>query len=357
MHKIKGPAIFLAQFASDQAPFNTFKGMCQWAASLGYQGVQLPSWDTRFIDLATAARSRDYCQELAGIAAEAGVQITELSTHLQGQLVAVHPAYDDMFDGFAPSEVKGNPKARTEWATQQLIDAASASQHLGLHSHASFSGSLLWHTVYPWPQRPAGLVEQGFAELARRWRPILDHFDACNVDICYELHPGEDLHDGISFERFLAATGNHPRVNILYDPSHFVLQQLDYLAFIDIYHAHIKAFHVKDAEFVPSGRSGVYGGYQGWLERPGRFRSLGDGQINFRSIFSKLTQYGYDGWAVLEWECCIKHPEDGAREGAQFIREHLIRPTDKAFDDFAGQAPDMALNNKILGLAGDNQHE
>ena len=237
-----------------------------------------------------------------------------------------------------------------QWATEQLMLAASASAKLGLTSHASFSGALLWHTFYPWPQRPSGLVEQGFAELAKRWLPILNRFDEVGVDVCYELHPGEDLHDGVTFERFLAATNNHPRANILYDPSHFVLQQLDYLAFIDIYHERIKAFHVKDAEFIPNGRCGVYGGYQGWQQRPGRFRSLGDGQVDFKKIFSKLTQYGFDGWAVLEWECCIKHPEDGAREGAEFINQHLLRPTDKAFDDFAGSSTDAERNNQILGI-------
>ena len=190
----------------------------------------------------------------------------------------------------------------------------------------------------------------GFAELAKRWVPILNAFDEAGVDVCYELHPGEDLHDGVTFERFLAAVNNHPRANILYDPSHFVLQQLDYLAFIDIYHERIKAFHVKDAEFTPSGRCGVYGGYQSWIDRPGRFRSLGDGQINFGAIFSKLTQYGYAGWAVMEWECCIKHPIDGAEEGAKFIAEHLIRPTEKAFDDFAGNGQDIKLNKQILGI-------
>ena len=350
MKQIKGPAIFLAQFAADQAPFNNFRDICRWAASVGFAGIQIPTWEQRLFDLEKAASSQDYCDEIAGIAAEAGLAITELSTHLQGQLVAVHPAYDQMFDGFAPAALRGNATARTQWATQQLILAAKASQRLHLKSHASFSGALLWHTVYPWPQRPVGLVEQGFAELAKRWLPILNQFDEAGVDVCYELHPGEDLHDGVTFERFLDATQHHRRANILYDPSHFVLQQLDYLAFIDIYHDRIKAFHVKDAEFHPSGRSGVYGGYQGWLERPGRFRSLGDGQVDFNGIFSKLTQYGYDGWAVLEWECCIKHPEVGAEEGAAFIRRHLITPTDKAFDDFAGVATDQALNNRILGL-------
>lgn len=351
MQELKGPAIFLAQFASDEAPFNSLKSICQWAASIGFKGVQIPTWDKRLFDLDLAAQSQQYCNEVAATVADARLQITELSTHLQGQLVAVHPAYDHMFDGFAPEDKRGNPSARTEWAVQQLMYAAKASNRLGLKNHASFSGALLWQTMYPWPQRPAGLVEQGFAELAKRWLPILNEFDKQDVNLCYELHPGEDLHDGITFERFLAAVDNHPRANILYDPSHFLLQQLDYLAFIDIYHQRIKAFHVKDAEFTPSGRCGVYGGYQAWIDRPGRFRSLGDGQINFKSIFSKLTQYGFDGWAVMEWECCIKHPVDGAQEGAKFIAEHLIRPTDKAFDDFADVGTDVELNKKILGIS------
>jgi sugar phosphate isomerase/epimerase len=349
MEKIKGPAIFLAQFIGDSAPFNSLSSLCQWAASLGYKGIQLPT-DPQLIDLSLAATSQAYCDEITATVAKAGLVITELSTHLQGQLVAVHPAYDQMFDTFAPQNLRNNPQARTDWAIEQLKCAAKASARLGLKAHATFSGALLWHTFYPWPQRPTGLVELGFEELAKRWLPILDAFDEADVDVCYELHPGEDLHDGASFERFLDAVNQHPRANILYDPSHFVLQQLDYLAFIDIYYSRIKAFHVKDAEFNPSGRSGVYGGYQSWQDRAGRFRSLGDGQINFKAIFSKLTQYGYSGWAVLEWECCIKHPEDGAKEGAKFIEEHIINPTTKAFDDFAAVATDEDFNKSLLGL-------
>lgn len=350
MKTIKGPAIFLAQFAGDDAPFNSFKSICQWAASLGYKGVQIPSWDDRLFDLAKAAESQTYVEELQGIAAEAGVEITELSTHLQGQLVAVHPAYDEMFDGFAPTEVHGNAKARTAWAVEQMKLAAKASQRLGLSVHATFSGALAWPYMYPWPQRPAGLVEAAFEELAKRWKPILDVFDEHGVDACYEIHPGEDLHDGITWEMFKEATGNHDRVKILYDPSHFVLQQLDYLDFIDIYHEHINMFHVKDAEFNPTGRAGVYGGYQSWVNRPGRFRSLGDGQVDFKSIFSKLSQYDYDGWAVMEWECAIKSPQQGAEEGAPFIQDHIIQVTERAFDDFADSGVDAATNRKILGL-------
>jgi sugar phosphate isomerase/epimerase len=350
MNTIKGPAIFLAQFLDDQAPFNNLKDICEWVAALGYKGVQIPSWDSRVIDLEKAASSKDYCDEIKGVVEAAGLRITELSTHLQGQLVAVHPAYDTMFDAFAPDDLKGNPTARTEWAVEQVKNASSASKNLGLDRQASFSGALVWPFMYPWPQRPAGLVEQGFEELAKRWLPILDHATALGVEICYEVHPGEDLHDGVTFEMFLEATGRHEAVKLLYDPSHFVLQQLDYIQYIDHYHEFIRMFHVKDAEFNPTGKSGVYGGYQGWVDRPGRFRSLGDGHVDFSSIFTKLSQYGCDVWAVMEWECCIKSPQQGAEEGAPFIADHIIQVTEKAFDDFAGGSVDKQTNKRILGI-------
>lgn len=350
MKTMQGPAIFLAQFMGDRPPFDSLQNICRWMASIGYLGVQVPSWDPRCIDLALAAQSKTYCDEIKGVVESCSLHITELSTHLQGQLVAVHPAYDVQFDGFAPEAVRGQPKERTAWAVDQLLLAAKASANLGLTAHVTFSGALLWHTFYPWPQRPAGLVKEGFAELAKRWRPILDAFDAAGVDVCYEIHPGEDLHDGVTFERFWDATGSHPRCNMLYDPSHLVLQQLDYLQYIDFYHSFIKIFHVKDAEFNRSGRSGVYGGYQDWLERPGRFRSLGDGQVDFTGVFSKFAQYDYPGWAVVEWECCLKHPEDGAKQGAAFVRDHIIRVTDQTFDDFSSDNSCRDLNRRVLGL-------
>lgn len=347
---MKGPGIFLAQFVGDQAPYNSLAAIAKWAGDLGFRGIQMPSWDARLFDLKMAATSLGYCDEVKGICAEAGVEITELSTHLQGQLVAVNPAYDAQFDGFAPAAVHGNPVARQAWAVDQMHLAAKASANLGLLASVSFTGSLAFPYLYPWPQRPAGLIDEAFAELGRRWRPILDAYEDAGVDLAYEIHPGEDVFDGATFEMFLDAVGGHKRCTINYDPSHFLLQQLDYLAFIDIYHSRIAAFHVKDAEFNPTGRQGVYSGYQSWMNRAARFRSLGDGQVDFIGIFSKLAQYGYNRWAVMEWECCLKHPEDGAAEGVPFINNHIIRVTERAFDDFAGGGTDKALLKRLMGL-------
>ncbi|KJM64279.1 AP endonuclease [Pluralibacter gergoviae] len=357
MQTIKGPGLFLAQYINDAPPFNSLAGLATWASGLGFRAVQIPCNHPAIFDLATAAESQTYCDEVKGVLVEHGLEISELSTHLEGQLVAVHPAYQQAFSGFAPPAYRDDARARQAWAENQLRRAAVASARLGLKAHATFSGALAWPYLYPWPPRDEAVIQAAFAELGRRWKPLLDTFDEQGVDVCYELHPSEDLHDGVSFERFLAQVNNHPRCHILYDPSHMLLQQMDYLGFIDIYHPHIRAFHVKDAEFNPSARSGVYGGYQPWIARPGRFRSPGKGQIDFAAIFSKLAQYDYQGWAVLEWECCIQDSESGAKEGADYIRRQIIPVAQRAFDDFARSTTSREAINAMLGLPGGHHHD
>ncbi len=350
MLTLKGPAIYLAQFAADEAPYNNLPSLATWVADKGYKGVQIPTWDKRLIDIKLAAESDAYCDELKGGLAERGLEITDFASHITGQLIAVHPAHDQIMDSFAPPEVRGKPSARLAWAKQQMSFIARASKRLGIDRHTTFSGSLLWPYFYPYPQWPEGLIDEAFTELASRWRPILDEFNDHGLDICFEIHPCEDIHDGHSWEMFLDKIDEHQRAKILYDPSHFVLQALDYLEFIDHYHDRIGNFHVKDAEFRPNGKSGVYGGFQSWKKRAGRFRSLGDGQIDFAAIFTKLATYEYDGWAILEWECFIKNQEDGAKEGAKFIRDHIINVSDKAFDDFVKSGTNRAANKTMLGL-------
>ena len=348
MTKIKGPAIFLAQFLGDQPPFNNLENIARWAAGLGFTGIQIPTWDARVIDLDTAAASKTYCDDLKGKLHEISVEVVELASYLQGQVLAVHPTYEVMFQPFYPKGLQG--EAITAWATDQLKKSVKASMNMGTHHISVLSGGLAWLMMYPWPQRPEGIVAEAFDELARRWLPVLDLAHDHGITFGYELHPGSDLFDGATYEMFLEKTGNHPAACLTYDPSHLLLQQLDYLDFIKRYGQRIRAFHVKDAEFRPDGRVGVYGGFQPWQQRAGRFRSLGDGQVDFKRIFTLLTESGYDGWAIMEWECCVKSPDQGAREGASFIRQHIIETTEQAFDDFAGSDTDRNRNRQILGL-------
>ena len=218
MKAITGPAILLAQFPGDAATTDPLGHLPRWAANLGYEGGQLPC-DPRLVDLELAAVSQDYCDDLHGCLARHGICVTELSTHLQGQLVAVHPAYGSLFDSFAPAQVRGRPTERTVWAERQVRLAEKASARLGLSAHATFSGALAWPYLYPWPQRPAGLVEEAFAELGRRWTPLLDASEEAGVNCAFELHPGEDLHDGITFERFLE--------HVVTMPAHFAAAEVD----------------------------------------------------------------------------------------------------------------------------------
>jgi len=348
MKTIKGPGIFLAQFVRDEEPYDTMDGLIGWVAKLGYTGVQIPTWERALFDLDKAAESKTYCDELKGRLAEKRVEVIELGSYLQGQVLAFHPAYAAGFEAFHPAGLKGEQV--TEWARDQLMKSVKASVNLGTKNISAMSGGFAWHMIYPWPQRPEGLIDEAFTELARRWRPILDFARDNGVTFGYELHPGSDLYDGATYEMFLDKVDGHPSACITYDPSHFVLQQLDYLHFIQLYGDRIRAFHVKDAEFNADGRVGVYGGYQPWVGRAGRFRSLGDGQVDFGRVFSLLTEAGYHGWAILEWECCIKSPEQGAREGAPFIKDHIIEATEVAFDDFAGKETDVRQIRRMLGF-------
>lgn len=347
---MRGPAVMLSQFMGDAAPFDSLEGVVRWLAGFGYGGVQIPVHDPRLMDLERAATDNGYCRDYKARLADWGVEITELAAHRAGQMRAVNPAFSELNDAFVPPALRGDPARRHIWAETQLTLAIEAAARLGLSRLATFSGAFAWPYFYPWPPAPPGLIETAFRELAARWKPILDHADKAGVDICFELHPGEDLHDGVTFDRFLELLDGHRRARILYDPSHMLLQHMDYAGFIDLYADRIAAFHVKDAEFAPSARSGAYGGFQDWAQRPARFRSLGDGQVDFRRVFSRLAAANYQGWCVLEWECCYKRKEDGAREGAPFIARHMIQTTPAPFDAALRRGLDDAAARRILGI-------
>lgn len=355
------PAVFLAQFRCNQEPWLTAQSCAAWAKANGYGGVQLPGWESGLISLVTAVQSKDYCEnDVMGPFTAEGVAVTHIANHLHGQLVAINPTLAPLFEGFGPKEFAGFPNELSKWAIERMMLTVKAAANCGHKTVFAFPGSFLWPFVYPWPQRPLQLVKAAMKELARRWKPILDLAHSLGIRIAFEIHPGEDIFDGATFEMFLEAVGKHPALAIAYDPSHFVLQGLDYLKFIDDYHNFIAGAHWKDAELVPSGKQGVYSGLQEWAGRAGRFRSLGDGQIDFVEIEKRFHKYGLNLWRVLEWECCIKGRRQGAAEGAKVLQAIIddqiipkfadVIPHTDVFDAFAGVTISKAMLERCLGF-------
>ena len=201
MAKMKGPAIFLAQFIRDEEPYDSIDNIGRWVADLGYTGVQIPGWDPRAIDIDRAAESKTYCDEYRGKLKEMGLELTEVTGYLAGQVLAMHPAYEILFEGFHPPGLKGD--TRTAWAAGELVKCIRASVNMGTDVIPVLSGGFAWQMVYPWPQRPDGLIHEAFAELARLWRPLLDQARDSGTVFAYELHPGSDIYDGATFEMFL----------------------------------------------------------------------------------------------------------------------------------------------------------
>lgn len=251
---VKGPAVFLAQ-GYGKANWKTLKECATTAASLDYKGLQAHLWNGGPVDLELAAGSKAYCEDLQAIASGAGCPIVELANHCDWQLVRCAPAYLKLHQWPAPEHLHGNATALAEWASTRAKMSVAAARNFGFDRVGGFSGTSIFHLVYPWPQRPKGLVEAAFRALAKAWLPIFDYAEKLGVDVCFELHPGEDLMDGDTFNQFLSYIKHHSRCNILLDLSHMVLGGMTnrhMLGFISTNKDRIRMFHVKDGEFIPT---------------------------------------------------------------------------------------------------------
>ncbi len=295
MKTIKGPGIFLAQFAGDTAPFNTLEGMAQWAAGLGFTGRADSKLGPAPLRLEAGRREPGLLRRGAWHCGQRGAcghgAIDASARAIGGHACGLRGAVRGLCASRAGA---GCARAAGVGGASSCCGRPRPARNLGLNAHATFSGALAWPFFYPWPQRPAGLIDEAFEELGRRWLPILDAFEEAGVDVCYELHPGEDLHDGATFERFLDAVGGHQagQHSVRPEPHDSATDGLPGLS-RPLSRAGARVPREGRASISASGRSGVYGGYQDWIDRPGRFRSLGDGQIDFNSIFSKMAQYDY----------------------------------------------------------------
>jgi sugar phosphate isomerase/epimerase len=364
MTSVKGIALFIAQ-GWGKPGWETLEQCAKSAAGLGYDGLQVPLWNDGPIDVELAATSTDYCQEQQGIATEAGCPIVELANHVEGQLVRCGAAYQPLFRGFAPKEIRGNWNEVTAWAQNRLKLSAKTTRNFGFDRVATFPGTSIFHTGYEWPQRPKGLVNAAFNALANAWRPVFETGDEVGVQFAFELHPMEELMDGSTFNRFKDHIGDRKSAKILADLSHRVLAgatQENMEAFIRNHADDIIMWHVKDGEFIPTGESDAYGSYLPWQNRPGAFRSTGDGQIDHQRIFDLVgRELKLPVWATVEWECKTKGWSQGVREAVEFCRAWLNQTqipertaaevTNEVFDDFVGGGGiDLELISEILGI-------
>ncbi|OGJ72152.1 hypothetical protein A2424_05950 [Candidatus Peribacteria bacterium RIFOXYC1_FULL_54_13] len=365
---LRGPSLFIAQGWGKKG-WSNLKECAQSAAALGYKGLQATLWTGGAIDTKLAAESKTYCDEQQGIATGEGCPIVELANHVEGQLMRCGTAYRPQFRAFAPEEMGDDWNAISQWAAYRMKLSASAARNFGFDRLAAFPGTSIFHTMYEWPQRPKGLVTAAFNALAAAWRPVFEHGDEVGVAYAFELHPMEDLMDGSTFNRFKRHTGNRKSAKILLDLSHRKVAACPQDAmeqFIRNHAEDIAMFHVKDGEFIATAESDAYGSFLPWSERPGCFRSTGDGQIDYQRIFDLLGRELKLGlWATVEWEDCRgKGWTQGTREAVHFVNAWLNQTPPPAktmpeasgetFDDFVGGGEaNPVLLAEILGISVD----
>ncbi|MCC7291799.1 MAG: sugar phosphate isomerase/epimerase [Phycisphaerales bacterium] len=323
-----------------------FEVMCEKAAAFGYDGIELACWGDHF-DVASAKDSDDYCKKHWATLTRHKLGCYAVSSHLVGQ--AICDRIDERHKGILPPHVwgDGNPEGVRTRAAAEMMDTARAARRFfnlapqsvrqGLKRVVvnGFTGSSIWPLVYSFPPNLPKQIDDGYADFARRWRPILDAFDQCDVHFALEVHPTEIAFDLVSAERALQAVGNHPRFGFNYDPSHFGYQGVDYVAFIRRFGPRLFHMHVKDVWWSPTPTPiGVFGGHAdfGHADRYWDFRSPGRGRIDFEAIIRALNAVGYDGPLSVEWEDGAMDREHGAREACAFVRRLQFAPSAAAFD-------------------------
>ena len=323
MHKI---TLFTGQWAdmplAELAPL---------AKELGYDGLELACWgdhfDVRGGDGAAQARKAQLSDN--------GLELFAISNHLVGQ--AVCDRIDDRHREILPERVWGNgdPEGVKQRAAEEMIATAHAAASLGLSVVNGFTGSSIWHLLYSFPPVPPEWIDEGFADFARRWTPILDAFADVGVKFALEVHPSEIAFDIATAERALAAVDGHPAFGFNFDPSHLIYQGVDPVAFIHRFEDRIFHVHMKDVYSRPTlGEVGVFGGHTefGDHRRAWDFRSLGRGSVDFEAVLRALHHIGYDGPLSVEWEDSGMDRVHGAREAAAFLRRLDFPQADRAFD-------------------------
>jgi sugar phosphate isomerase/epimerase len=319
--------LFTGQWAD--LPLET---LCKKAKEFGYDGLELACWGDHF---EVAKADEKYCRAKKELLARYGLKVFAISNHLVGQ--AVCDRIDQRHKGILPDYVwaDGYPESVRERAAQEMIKTAEAAARLGVPVVNGFTGSPIWHLLYSFPAVSQAMIDDGYAEFAKRWKPILDNFQKAGVKFCLEAHPTEIAFDIVTAQRTLKAIDNHPAFGFNFDPSHFGYQGVDYVKFVYTFAEKIYHVHMKDSWWsdVPAD-AGVFGGHTefGSKGRYWDFRSLGHGKVNFEEIIRALNRIGYKGPLSVEWEDSGMDREHGAKEAAEFVRKVDFPPSNVAFD-------------------------
>lgn len=311
----------------------TLEEVARKAAQFGYDGLELVCWGDHF-DV-TRAQRKSYCDDRHALLARHGLKTWAVSCHLVGQ--AVCDNIDARHQAILPAHVWGNgkPEDVRKRAAEEVMKTARAAKNLGVSVVNGFTGSKIWLWLYSFPPVSDGQVEDGFADFARRWNPILDEFKRCGVRFALEVHPTEIAFDIVTAERALEALGGRREFGFNYDPSHFGYQGVDYVGFIRRFASRIYHVHVKDVFWSDKPtEAGVFGGHTNFGDRRRywEFRSPGRGKVDFEAVIRALNDIRYKGPLSVEWEDVGMDREHGAAEAAAFVRRLDFAPGKDAFD-------------------------
>jgi len=306
--------------------------LCQKAKGFGYEGLELACWGDHFeVDKADAG----YCRAKRATLERHGLNVHAISAHLVGQ--AVCDLIDERHKSILPPYIwgDGDPEGVRQRAAKEMVKVAKAAKTLGVKVVNGFTGSSIWSLIYAFPPVSEAMVDAGYADFGKRWKPILNEFQKAGVKFALEVHPTEIAFDIVTAERALAAVDGHPAFGFNYDPSHLGYQGVDYVAFIERFHDRIFHVHMKDVAWAQTPRlSGVFGGHLtfGDARRFWDFRSLGRGNVDFERIIRALNRINYQGPLSVEWEDSGMDREHGAREACEFVKRLAFPPSNLAFD-------------------------
>ena len=306
--------------------------LCRKAKAFGYEGLELACWGDHF---ETDKADAGYCKAKKQLLDSHGLQVFALSSHLVGQ--AVCDNIDERHKSILSPAIWGDGKAEgvKARAAEDMIKTGEAAKRLGVKIVNGFTGSSIWHLLYSFPPVTPGMIDAGYKDFGKRWKPILDSYKKAGVKFALEVHPTEIAFDIATAERALEAVDGHPAFGFNYDPSHLGYQGVDYVEFLYRFKDRIFHVHMKDVAWsqVPK-VSGVFGGHLpfGDPRRFWEFRSLGRGNVNFERIIRALNDIGYKGPLSVEWEDIGMNREHGAKEACEFVKRVDFEPSAVAFD-------------------------